>query len=418
MQDIRPLMTRAKDLGLGNGAIPSAYYTDPAFLEREREQLFGRAWLLVAREEELPEPGSFITLDVTPRKASVLICRTKEGELRAFHNACSHRGVALVEEKQGKSLTFRCPYHAWTYGIDGGLRAIPCESDFPGLDKSRHGLAPIHLAAWNGFVFLNFAAEPELSLHEFLAGIDTLLDGLPFADYPFHIKVTSEIDANWKFMVNAFNEGYHVGILHNKTLNPQVIPKENPFLHYLDIQAFGPHSTGTVQRNFDWSPSTPVLTWVMSQLLPVSVPDKDALAEGRSGLSSHPALNRVKIPNFGTETITIFPNISIQPLAHGYLFYQFWPISHERMRTEVRIYAKAAPATLRQEFAIANTLAAARDVVSEDLAMCARQQIGLQGGGKPHQIFGELEPILRLFIREYENYLSGRSLRPTAIAAE
>src|SRR5690606_24073449 len=98
------------------------------------------------------------------------------------------------------------------------------------------------------------------------------------------------------------------------------------------IQAFGPHSTGTVQRNFDWSPSTPVLGWAIDQMMPISVPDKEALAQGRSGLSSHPALNRVKVPNFGTETITIFPNISIQPLAHGYLLYQFWPISHDRMR--------------------------------------------------------------------------------------
>jgi len=153
-------------------------------------------------------------------------------------------------------------------------------------------------------------------------------------------------------------------------------------------------------------------------MMPVSVPDKDALAAGESGLSSHPALNRVRIPNFGTETITIFPNISIQPLAHGYLLYQFWPLGHDKMRTEVRVYAKGAPSTARQEFALANTIAAARDVVSEDLAMCARQQIGLQGGGKPHQIFGELEPILRLFIQEYEHYLSGERITAPAIAAE
>lgn len=418
MVDVEQYMTRAHDMGLDNGHIPVEYYTSPDYFEKEKEQLFRRAWLMVARDSEVSKPGDYILVEPPGLGASVVITRGKDDKVRAFHNTCSHRGVALVDQAQGNTLTFRCPYHAWTYGIDGALRAVPCEKDFPGLDKSKNGLAPIHLDIWNGFIFLNFSEVPELSLAEFLGGMGPMLGDMPFEDYPFFVKIVSDIDSNWKFMVNAFNEGYHVGILHNKTLHPQVVPKENPFLHYLDIRAFGPHSTGTVQRNFEWSPSTPVLGWVMEQMLPVSVPDKEALAAGKSGLSSHPGLNRVKVPNFGTETITIFPNISIQPLAHGYLFYQFWPISHDRMRTEVRVYAKGAPSNLREEFALSNTLAAARDVVSEDLAMCRRQQIGLTSGGKKHQIFGELEPILRLFIREYESYLSGQPLKIYEQAAE
>lgn len=418
MVDIQPHMTKARDMGLGEGDVPIAYYTDPAYFERERTMIFRRAWLMIGREEEVAAPGDYIVRDLPTLDASVVIVRGEDGVVRAFHNSCSHRGVALVCQERGSARSFRCPYHAWLYGIDGSLQAIPSMKDFPHVDKSRDGLAPIHLDIWAGFVFLNFAEEPEQSLHAFLAGLDELLDGAPFADFPFHLKVTDEVDCNWKNLVNAFNEGYHVSVLHDKTLRAPVVPPENPFLNYLDIRSFGPHSAGTVQRNFDWAPSTPVLGWAIGQMLPTSVPDKAAIADGRTGFSDHPGINRIKVPNFGTETITIFPNISIQPLANGYLLYQFWPLSHDRMRTEVRIYSKHAPRTAREEFAMANTLAATRDVVAEDMAICLRQQIGFRGGGKKFQKFGEHEPLLRLFIRDYERWLSGGGMTARAEAAE
>lgn len=288
---------------------------------------------------------------------------------------------------------------------DGSLSAIPSEKDFPHVDKDTNGLAPIHLDIWNGFIFLNFAKQPEVTLREFLTGLDTMLDGAPFEQFPFHLKVKDEIDCNWKNLVNAFNEGYHVAILHQKTLKAAVVPKDNPHLHYLDVRHFGPHSAGTVQRNFDYNPDALTLVWVYAQMLPTSAPDKQAIAEGRAGFSEHPGINRLNIENFGTETITIFPNISIQPLANGYLFYQFWPLSEGRMRTEVRIYGAAPPKTLREEFAMAHTLAASRDVVVEDMAISRLQQIGFESGGKEFQNLGENEPLLRLFTRDYEAYM-------------
>jgi len=417
--NIKSHMTKAADMGLANGQVPVEYYTSPEIYAREQAMIFRRAWLMVGRIEEVPGPGDFIVRDVPPLDARIVITHGKDGMIRAFHNACSHRGVALVCQERGNALTFRCPYHAWVYGVDGSLRAIPSEEDFPHVDKAKNGLAQIHLDVWNGFIFLNFADQPEVTLHEFLAGLDTMLDGAPFGQFPFYLQVTDEIDCNWKNLVNAFNEGYHVAILHQKTLRPAVIPKENPYLHYLDIKRFGPHSAGTVQRNFDYNPNVPTLSWVYAQMLPTSAPDKQAIAEGRAGFYEHPGINRLKIPNFGTETITIFPNISIQPLANGYLFYQFWPLSHNRMRTEVRIYGRHAPKNLREEFAMANTLAATRDVVVEDMAMSRLQQIGLQSGGKKVQNFGENEPLLRMFTRDYEAYLAGGGLTPRhADAAE
>src|SRR3546814_14990896 len=85
-----------------------------------------------------------------------------------------------------------CPYHAWTYRADGSLSAVPSEKDFPHVDKEKNGLAPIHLDIWNGFIFLNFADTPEVSLREFLAGLDVMLDGAPFDQFPFYMQVTTE----------------------------------------------------------------------------------------------------------------------------------------------------------------------------------------------------------------------------------
>ncbi len=418
MADYSEHMTKASDLGLENGRVPTEYYTSPEYFRREQETIFRRAWLMVGRVEEVPGPGDFVVRDMPTLKASVIIARGKDGEVRAFHNACSHRGVALVCQDRGNALTFRCPYHAWTYRIDGSLSAIPGEQDFAHVDKAANGLARIHLDTWSGFIFLNFADEPEVTLPEYLAGLDVMLDGAPFDQFPFYVAVTDEIDCNWKNLVNAFNEGYHVAILHAKTLRQMVVPKDNPHLHYLDIKAFGPHSTGTVPRNFDYNPQAPALTWVYAQMLPTSAPDMEAIAQGRAGFYEHPGINRLNIPNFGTETITIFPNISIQPLANGYLFYQFWPISEGRMRTEVRVYARHAPRTLREEFAMASTLAATRDVVVEDMAMSRLQQIGFESGGKKFQHFGQNEPLLRMFTRDYEAFLAGGGLGPPARQAE
>ncbi|MDB5686991.1 MAG: hypothetical protein JWR77_1580 [Rhizorhabdus sp.] len=398
--------TTARNMGLGNGDAAASDYASPAHFERERERIYRRAWLMVARVEEVANPGDYIMRTIPTLDASVVIARGKDDVVRAFHNSCSHRGVALVCEAKGNALTFRCPYHAWVYGIDGALRAIPAEKEFPHVDKAQNGLTPIALDIWDGFVFLNFAETPETSLREFLAGLDTVLDGMPFEDYPFLIRYEEDAAANWKLLVNAFNEGYHIPFLHPKTLGPQLLTNDNPFMQYHDIRRFGPHSSSTLQRNYDWTPDQPVLQFAIAHMLPTSVPDLEAIAAGR-GLTSHPGINVVKIPNFGTEVVTIFPNVILQPLANGYLLFIFWPTSADRMKVDVRVYSKNAPGGLREEFAAANMLAATRDVLTEDISMSMVQQKGLNGGAKDRVFFGENEAHLRFFTRATEQFMAG-----------
>lgn len=397
----------AGGMGLPNGTGPISDYVSADVFAAEREGVFRRSWLMVARDEDVPEADDFITLSIPTFGASVVLARDKEGVLRAFHNTCSHRGVALVCEAKGKARTFRCPYHAWLYGNDGALRAIPSEADFPHVDRAASGLTPIALETWNGFVFLNFQPEPELSFAAFMAGMDGVFGGMPFSDYPFVIRYEEEVAANWKLLINAFNEGYHIPFLHAKTLVPQLLTDDNPFLQYHDIRRFGPHSSSTLQRNYGWTPQSPALQFAIRHMLPTSVPDVEAMAAGGPGLIGHPGVNPIGIENFGTEVMTIFPNVVLQPLANGFLLFTFWPTAADRMTVDVRVHAKAPPADLREQFAAAHMLAATRDVLTEDIAMSQVQQRGLSGrpGGKVH--FGENEAHLRFFAKAVADFMSG-----------
>lgn len=401
--------TNSRQMGLDTGEAPVAHYASAEYFERERERIYRRSWLMVGRVEEVARPGDYMRLDIATLNASVVITHAKDGVLRAFHNSCSHRGVALVCEAKGNALTFRCPYHAWTYGIDGGLRAIPCEQDFPHVDKAASGLTPVALDTWNGFIFLNFAPEPEVGLRDFLGGLGTIFDGMKFQDYPFLISYQEDVNANWKLLVNAFNEGYHIPFLHPKTLVPQLQTEDNPFLQYHEIRRFGPHSASTLQRNYNWSPASPVLLFAIAHMLPTSVPDLAAIAAKR-GLTAHPGVNAIGIENFGTEVITIFPNVVLQPLANGYLLFTFWPTAADKMTVDVRVYAPQSPQNLREEFAAANMLAATRDVLTEDIAMSQVQQRGLNSNAKAVVYFGENEAHLRFFAEVAERFANTATL--------
>src|SRR3546814_1893185 len=133
MVDITSHMTKARDMGLENGQVPVEYYTSPDYFAREQDMIFRRAWLMVGRVEEVSEPGDFIVRDLPTLDANVIISRGKDGNVRAFHNTCSHRGVALVCQERGNALTFRCPSHAWTYRADGSLRSEEHTSELQSL---------------------------------------------------------------------------------------------------------------------------------------------------------------------------------------------------------------------------------------------------------------------------------------------
>ena len=158
-------------------------------------------------------------------KTSIIVVRGNDGEVRAFHNICRHRGNKLVwqdfprEETSGTCRQFTCKYHGWRYGLDGACTFVQQEDEFFDLDKADYGLVPVHCDVWAGFIFVNLDDTPRWSLREFLGPMVTALDGYPFDRMTERYEFRAEVDANWKIFLDAFQEYYHVPALH-----PQQVP--------------------------------------------------------------------------------------------------------------------------------------------------------------------------------------------------
>jgi choline monooxygenase len=192
--------------------LPWAWYTDPEVGRVERERIFRRAWQYAGRRDELAEPGSFVATHVAG--LPVVLTRDRDGELRAFANVCRHRG-SVVARGTGVRGTLQCPYHAWTYGLDGRLRAAPRTRDDPSFDAAELGLVPMAAGTWGPFMFVNPDADAE-PLAEALGDLPDVVraHGLDVDGLRFHHRVEYEIRANWKIALENYLECYHCQLNH------------------------------------------------------------------------------------------------------------------------------------------------------------------------------------------------------------
>lgn len=194
-------------------SLASRYYVDPAIYQRERERFFLGQWLCAGREEELPEPGDYELRDVAGE--SVIVVRDRGGEVRAFYNVCRHRGSVLCEAPRGRFPRhgITCPYHAWTYGLDGRLQGTPHLVRMPEFRKADYPLYPVHTALWEGFVWLNLATDPP-PLREALGGLWTYFARYRIATLRRAHRIEYDVAANWKLLVENFGECYHCPTIH------------------------------------------------------------------------------------------------------------------------------------------------------------------------------------------------------------
>src|SRR5882724_11295526 len=197
--------------------VPAARYCDPRFFAAERKAIFGKSWLFVAHADEIAKPGDYLLLDQLHEP--VLLVRGADGVARAFYNTCRHRGGPLVRERSGSAgKDLICGYHGWTYALDGKLIGVPQSKDFPPLDRSCLGLAPVRCETWGTFVFVNLdpAAEP---LRDALGVVGEDLgpqigDGEGVGPVLLLERRSIDVAGNWKLTVDANVETYHVNTLH------------------------------------------------------------------------------------------------------------------------------------------------------------------------------------------------------------
>jgi Rieske 2Fe-2S family protein len=203
--------------------LPARAYRDPDVFALERERIFAREWFCVGREEAIRRPGEFLLADVASER--VIVVRTREGGLAAHHDVCRHRGSRLVLETDPRAETeavpagrFRgsivCPYHAWSYALTGELRAAPFLTEEDGLRREDLGLHPAGVATWGGFVFVHLTPAEARPLAEQLGQIPERLRNYPLAELRTGRRLIYEVAANWKVIVENYNECYHCGPVH------------------------------------------------------------------------------------------------------------------------------------------------------------------------------------------------------------
>ncbi|GGC19258.1 (2Fe-2S)-binding protein [Novosphingobium marinum] len=210
-----PFMSEDRYRYLGSEAIDAARYYDPEFFKLECEKMWPNVWQFVAREEDMPEPGDYVTYDNAGR--SFLVVRQDDGSVRAFHNVCLHRGRKLKTDS-GSADQFVCPFHGFAWNKDGALKNIPCRWDFGHLTDEKMQLPEATVAQWGGYIFLRENPEGP-SIEEWLDPLPEFFTEWRHEDCATVAWVGKVVNANWKIVMEAFMESYHAYVTH-----PQLMP--------------------------------------------------------------------------------------------------------------------------------------------------------------------------------------------------
>ena len=293
--------------------LPAWTYSSRDLLALEEEALFRRHWQLVCHVADVPEPGDFLTLDIAGERA--LIVRGRDGRVRAFHNLCRHRGSRVVAGDRGNIRNvIICPFHGWTYDLEGRLRGVAQPRTLPPLDADEWGLKPLEMEIWHGLVFVRFKPGPQPPVAGIMArheaevvpyGIEDLLpaDAIDWGE---------ESPVNWKAVRDVDNEGYHVAMAH-------------PGLHelygrYYYDEAF---QEGTARAFANFNPG-PDRLWSVRAYKAV-LPQADWLPESHRRAWAY---------------IAIFPNAVIGLYPDSVMFYQEFPLGVDRSRIRGAIYRR------------------------------------------------------------------------------
>jgi len=363
-----------KQSGRLERSLPSSFYRSSDIFEKEREKIFSRQWVCAGREEQLPQAGDSLVLDVVGQ--SILVVRNKSGELKAHYNVCRHRGARLcftdrhsLELKGGVTPagTIRCPYHLWTYSLDGNLLSAPHLYDT--LAKDQFSLYPVGLECWGGFFFLNLSpADAEGTVLDQLGPIPERVQRYPLAELRSARKITYEVAANWKVIAENYNECYHCAGVHPELC--EVVPafRENGGAH-LDWDRGIGHREGAF--TFTRSGTT--------NRLPFSSLDEDEKVRHKGEL--------------------IYPNFLLSLSPEHVTAFTLWPEAPDRTRV-VCDFLFHPDEMANSHFDPADAVEFWDLINRQDWAICERVQLGMQC--RVHQ-FGYYAPMedLSLDIRRY-----------------
>jgi glycine betaine catabolism A len=352
---------------------PGPFYTDEAIFRREVEEFFCRGWLNLGREEDLAAPGDFFTREIGGE--SVLTVRGTDGQARAFYNVCRHRGTRLVDPAEGTKLgSIACPYHGWTYSAEGRLVGAPHTEGLVDFSKEDSGLYGIRLESWGGFLWANMDAEAP-SLGEEFGRLFAKFERFPLARLRRVARHTYEVEANWKILVENYQECYHCAPVH-PDLN-RITPYFSGKVHdyFIDGASRAPFSGGYMEFAKDYTS----MTW--------------------SGYTNRPALEGMtEEDRHRVYYYAVFPNLFFSLHPDFLMLHRTWPVTPSHSRVECDFYFDSATMA-RPDFDPSDAVDLWDLINRQDWAVCERSQKGMQSrvwrGGR----YSEQEPQVYDFDR-------------------
>jgi Rieske 2Fe-2S family protein len=361
------------DQPVGNArTLPARAYTSSEVLELERRVIFEGMWINVCREEDLPNPGDFITRDI--HKEKILLLRGKDGAVRAFFNVCRHRGSRLVHEAcGGGKLRVSCAYHGWTYEADGKLMSAPyMPKDFC---KTDHGLVAVPIGTWNGFVFINLDRHAE-PLDQWLTDAPDLAH-YRIAELRRGKRVEYTVDANWKLIIENYSECYHCQLMH---------PQLNRISDWLSggRSRFG--------RSFNGGPM-----WLNEGFTTMSM-------SGQNTLPVIPGLSEQD--HREVNYFTIYPNFLLSPHPDYVLIHTIWPLSPSRTQIVCDWLFTQEALALGDKFDPSDVVQFWDLTNNQDWALCESAQRGAESTGYlPGPYNAEMEACVHAFDRWYAQHM-------------
>ena len=329
--------------------LPGRWYTDPSIFAAEQALIFETGWFCAVLGADIPTAGDFETVEVG--RESVIVARGRDGAVHAYLNVCRHRGARLCTQEKGSvRRSFQCPYHAWTYGLDGKLTAAPNLTQMPDIDRVGFGLHRVAVREWLGYVWLCLAEEPPSFSDTVIADVTARLGspdaivGYQVAELRLGRRISYDVAANWKQIVENFMECYHCGTIHPELT--EVLPE---FADGLAAQYFVGHGAefGAEVEGFT--------------------------VDGSAGLARLPGVGPDQDRRY--YAITVRPQVFINLVPDHVVFHRMFPVSAER--TIVRCDWLYLPEVVDSGADIARSVALFDRVNRQDFDACERCQVSM-----------------------------------------
>jgi phenylpropionate dioxygenase-like ring-hydroxylating dioxygenase large terminal subunit len=368
-------------------SLPGWLYHDRDFFEAERRHLFARTWHVVCHTSDIPNPGDYLTLDILGEKFVTL--RGQDGQVRSFHNVCRHRASRLADGESGNcGHRLVCPYHAWSYGLDGTLRSVPPWQGMEDLDLKRHGLIALDQEIWRGFVFVR-TEKGMPSIAEMMAPYEDEIAPHGFEDLQPQGRVTLRPrTVNWKNIADNYGDGLHIPVAHpglTRLFGNTYALEAKPWVDKMDARVTERPSSNWVERAY----------------------------QARLDLFDHLPAERRRVWSY----YRLWPNIAFDVYPDQVDFMQFVPISPTE--TVIREIAYVRP-DARREVRAARYLnwRINRQVNAEDTVLIARVQAGMESSSYVSGPLSKSEVCLAAFARRMRQAIPPSAFTPPGSYAD